>query len=340
MISVWTISSNIGPLITPLDKYEYEAHAKPVPRNIGSHNSQTKVTQSLLDQYSPEGGVLARIGDALNSQEDDIFSAYSISGRPKVLQGSPVVRKPTDVLSGNGVESFHWQLSFAENIEAMSKTVATSIYGESFSASMSNAIHRTRFLEGTVGDASLSYDACFGSSQLKSQFRQVAKVIKARDLLEAKRDVFYVEHCCYDTHDDNGPRLEMLLKHLDEAIGCFTNEVKSQGVWNNVTIVTASEFGRTLTSNGKGTDHAWGANHWLAGGDVKGGQIHGQYPSDLTEDGPLRTERGSLIPTTPWEGLWNGLAEWFGVTSENIASLLPNLANFDHNIFNASDMFE
>ena len=143
-----------------------------------------------------------------------------------------------------------------------------------------------------------------------------------------------------DTHDDNGPRLQMLLKHLDEAIGCFTNEVKSQGVWHNVTIVTASEFGRTLTSNGKGTDHAWGANHWLAGGDVKGGQIHGQYPSDLTEDGPLRTERGSLIPTTPWEGLWNGLAEWFGVTSENIASLLPNLANFDHNIFNASDMFE
>jgi uncharacterized protein (DUF1501 family) len=164
--------------------------------------------------------------------------------------------------------------------------------------------------------------------------------MKSRNGLEAKRDVFYTQHGGYDTHSDNGPTLTALLKEVDDAIGCFAVEMKSQGIWNNVTIASASEFGRTLTSNGLGTDHAWGANHFIAGGSVKGGRIHGQYPNDLTEAGILNVGRGRLIPTTPWEGMWAGLAQWFGVTSQKIASsVLPNIGNFQTNIFGAADLF-
>jgi uncharacterized protein (DUF1501 family) len=65
-------------------------------------------------------------------------------------------------------------------------------------------------------------------------------------------------------------------------------------------------------------------NHFILGGSVKGGKVHGKYPDDLTDDGKLNIGRGRLIPTTPWEGVWNGLAEWFGVNAANRNSILPN----------------
>ena len=336
--------ANIGPLIEPMNKYEFEAQSKPQPPALFAHNTQTQITQTVFAQDSSAGGVLGRIGDAINEQEgSEVFDAYSISGTPKVLEGAPGVSKPADVLSGWGVASFNDQASpYEDNIEALSKNVASSIYGETYSSSMTNAMYRMRLLDGVIGDTTLINNKCFEDlgTDIAFQLRQVARVIKSRDGLEAKRDVFYTQHGGYDTHSDNGVTLTALLKEVDDAIGCFAIEMKSQGVWDDVTVVSASEFGRTLTSNGLGTDHAWGGNHFIAGGSVKGGRIHGQFPDDLTDNGILNIGRGRLIPTMPWEGLWSGLAEWFGVTSQRIASsVLPNIGNFQENIFGADDLF-
>jgi cullin-associated NEDD8-dissociated protein 1 len=336
--------ANIGPLVMPLNKYEFEANSKPQPQALFAHNTQTQITQSVFAQDSSAGGVLGRIGDVLNQQEGaEIFDAYSISGTPKILQGAPGVSKPADVLSSWGVASFNWvSKPFQDNIEALSKNIVTSIYGETFSASMTNTIYRTQLLENVIDDVTLSNSACFVAidTDIGNQFEQVARIIKSRDGLEAKRDVFYLQHGGYDTHSDNGPALAGLLEQVDDALGCFVTEMKSQGIWNNVTVVSASEFGRTLTSNGLGTDHAWGGNHFIAGGSVRGGNIHGEFPDDLTDNGNLNIGRGRLIPSTSWEGLWNGLGEWFGVSSQNVASVLPNLPNFATNVFSATDLFE
>merc|ERR1712046_26898 len=115
---------------------------------------------------------------------------------------------------------------------------------------------------------------------------------------------------------------------VDMAIDQFTNEVKALNMWNSTTIVELSEFGRTLTSNGIGTDHAWGGNAMLIGGAVRGGVIHGQYPSDITKHGPLMLSRGRIIPTTPWESLWHGVAEWMDVHPSMMAEVVPNMVNF------------
>lgn len=328
-----------------MDKYEYEAQSKPQPPALFAHNTQTQVTQTVFAQDSSAGGVLGRIGDALNLQEGkEVFNSYSISGTPKILEGAPGLSKAADVLSGWGVSSFNdVSEPYEDSIETLSKNVASSIYGETFSSSMTNAIYRTRLLDGAIGGASLDNDACFEGlgTEIARQYQMVARIIKSRDGLESTRDAFYTEDWGYDTHDDNGATLLTRLKEVDDAIGCFVTEMKSQGVWGNVTIASASEFGRTLTSNGLGTDHAWGANTFIAGGSVKGGQIHGQFPDDLTENGILNIGRGRLIPTTPWEGMWNGVAEWFGVAADRIvSSVLPNIGNFQSNIYSASDMFE
>ncbi len=135
---------------------------------------------------------------------------------------------------------------YEANIEALSKNVATSIYGETFAASMTNTIYRTRLLEGVVGGVSLANDACFNNAgtDIAQQFQQVARIIKSRDGLQAKRDAFYVSIGGFDTHSDNGPILTDLLSQIDDSVGCFASEMKSQGIWSNVTVISASEFGR------------------------------------------------------------------------------------------------
>jgi uncharacterized protein (DUF1501 family) len=107
---------------------------------------------------------------------------------------------------------------------------------------------------------------------------------------------------------------------MNTGIQPFTTEMKAQGVWNDVTIVMVSEFARTLPGNtGAGSDHAWGGNYFIAGGEVEGKQILGSYPNILSEDGSLIFEPGIVVPTMSWDSLWNGVAQWFGITSPEVS---------------------
>ena len=106
--------------------------------------------------------------------------------------------------------------------------------------------------------------------------------------------------------------------------------MKAQGIFEDVAIVTMSDFGRTLTWNGAGTDHGWGGIHFVAGGLVRGGEVFGKYPTTIIDDTYLNIGRGRLIPTTPYEAEWQAIAQWFGIdTDEQLDDVLPNLANFD-----------
>ena len=100
-------------------------------------------------------------------------------------------------------------------------------------------------------------------------------------------------------------------------------------IWDNVALLEASDFARTLGTNGQGTDHAWGGHHIVMGGDVKGGQMLGQYPARLDEASDVNIGRNHrMLPTMPWEALWNGIALWFGASSASVPTIIPNAANF------------
>jgi cullin-associated NEDD8-dissociated protein 1 len=128
---------------------------------------------------------------------------------------------------------------------------------------------------------------------------------------------------------------------VDSALGSFMTEMKEQGRWGDVVVISVSDFARTLTSNGRGTDHGWGGIHWVAGGSVNGKQVLGKYPTTLTDESELSLGQGRLIPTTPFESVWNGIAEWFGVPGSRIRSeVLPNVDNFPASqIFTRAQMF-
>ena len=144
-------------------------------------------------------------------------------------------------------------------------------------------------------------------------------------------------HSSFDTHNLNTDT-DVKLQIVDDALKSFEEELKLQGVWDQVTIVQSSDFGRTLVSNGGGTDHGWGGNYFMLGGAVKGGQILGEYPTELSEKSPLWLKKGRMIPTTSWEMVWNGIAQWFGVDESGMDAVLPLKQNFPR-LFTGDDLF-
>lgn len=117
---------------------------------------------------------------------------------------------------------------------------------------------------------------------------------------------------------------------VNGALASLERELRDQGVWAQTTIVQLSEFGRTLTPNARGTDHAWGGHVFVAGGGVRGGQVLGRYPSSFEEAAnPHVLNKGRMVPTTPWEALWNAVGEHIGVSAEQLGGrVLPNAPNF------------
>ena len=136
-------------------------------------------------------------------------------------------------------------------------------------------------------------------------------------------------------------RLAVLIPTLDSAIGSFITQMKLQGVWEAVTLQTASEFGRTMTNNGVGTDHGWAGNHLLAGGSVRGGRLLGAFPSSLVIDASDKLQRrGLFIPTTSWEAIFNAHAQWLGVEALLLPMVLPNAGNFKGGLLTLADVFK
>ena len=114
---------------------------------------------------------------------------------------------------------------------------------------------------------------------------------------------------------------------LSRALNEFNSALGEISAQENVTTFTISDFARTLTSNGNGTDHAWGGNAMVMGGAVKGKEIYGTYPS-LALNNNLELGNGILIPTTSTDQYFAELALWFGVPKSELPTILPNIGNF------------
>ena len=119
-----------------------------------------------------------------------------------------------------------------------------------------------------------------------------------------------------------------MLKVLSDGLHAFQLALESLSIQDEVITFTASDFGRTLRSNGGGTGHAWGGNQIVMGGPVKGGHIFGSYPSLALNSVDDIGRGGRILPSTPVDGFIAETLKWFGVSKQNLCYVLPNFENF------------
>ena len=331
--------ANIGPMVQPVSRADFLGTSgvkKKFPPSLFAHNVQQLAIQNLDPTNLVSKGVLGRAITALQLASPPYKAAmYSTTGTNKMVEGG----QPLDFLDPFAGFPQYYNLNVMNaSLGNFTQLQSASAFGETFSSTLQQTIRTTETLGPRVSATTLN--VTFGTDSLSAQFRQVARLIKLRTdpLLDTERGVFLCSSGGYDTH--NTFVLDPLLSSVDRALGNLSAELKAQGVWDSTVILTVSDFGRTLTSNGQGTDHSWGGNMILAGGAVQGGNIFGKFPDSFALGNSLDLGRGRQLPTSSWEAVWNGIVDWLDVPASEKNKVLPNLKNFPSDqVFTAAQMF-
>jgi uncharacterized protein (DUF1501 family) len=178
----------------------------------------------------------------------------------------------------------------------------------------------------------------FPDTGLGRQLQMAARLIGARDALGLRRQCFFCSLGGFDTHgDDQLQRQSEAFGEIATAVAAFHAATVELGVARQATLFTASDFGRTLASNGKGTDHGWGAHQWVVGGAVRGGRVLGRF-QDLAIGGADDAGQGVWIPSTSVDQIGGELARWFGADTALVDEVFPHLAHFDRQALGLMDL--
>jgi uncharacterized protein (DUF1501 family) len=325
------VVANVGPLIVPTDRTSFANQSVPLPPKLFSHNDQQSVWQASV----PEGaqyGWGGRIGDLLAAQNTNaLFTCLSLSGNAVFLSGQQVQPFQLDVNLGSvpfaalATNSLYGSAAGANTLRSvLTRNDAHLMANEIGRVNQRSIDANTVLSVALAGAPALTPPA---GNALAAQLAMVARVISVRAALGASRQVFLVSMGGFDTHAGQDTNHAGLLSQLAGAIAWFQTTMGQLGSANDVTLFTASDFGRALLANGDGTDHGWGSHHFVIGGAVRGRQIYGTFP-DLTPNAPTDAGNGRLIPTTSVEQYAATLASWMGVDNALMPTILPNLTNF------------
>ncbi|RYG26800.1 MAG: DUF1501 domain-containing protein, partial [Burkholderiales bacterium] len=146
----------------------------------------------------------------------------------------------------------------------------------------------------------------------------------------------------FDTHDIQNTSQSPLMARLAHAMAYFDGALGNVGgvdMRDRVTTFTASDFSRTFTTNGDGTDHAWGSHQFIMGGAVRGGDVYGQFPTvgvDVSGTGGFQNPNMSgniLVPQMSVDQYAGTMARWFGLSDSQVASIFPNISNFTNRYY-------
>jgi len=163
---------------------------------------------------------------------------------------------------------------------------------------------------------------------LGQQLKAVVQTIKARGTLGMRRQTFFVQYGGWDHHDEVINSMQTQLDVVNRCLAAYWQALVEIQMTNAVTLYSASDFARTLTSNGAGSDHAWGGNQFVLGGSVLGNKVYGAYP-DLALNAPrVVTNRGAVIPDISVDQYFAELALWFGISPSQLRDVLPRINQF------------
>ncbi len=325
------VVQNVGTLVRPLTRAEYQARTKPAPMNLFSHSDQQQQWQNaspLAPLTTGWGGRIADKVQGLNSPSN-FPPTVAISGNSLQLVGAET--RPTSIngdlaLEGNdGTTVGNARQTSLQQILEFDTGVALF---QAASRVVKDAIEVARQVDAATRNTN-PLPVVFPNTSLGNQLQQVAKIIQVRSALGMRRQIFFVTQGGYDTHNDQAGNHAGLLLEMAQAMLAFYQATVALGVAEQVVTFNESDFNRTFNpNNGAGTDHAWGGHYLVMGGGVKGGDAYGRYP-ELIKQGPDDSgSRGNWIPTTSLDQYGATMASWFGVSELDMPSVFPNINNF------------
>ena len=260
-----SVLANVGPLVEPATRQDWDNRnkrgGKRFPVGIGGHNTMQKDAFSVHSGERNVKGVLGRIANVLTAEgmpeKPPLKSQlYSMDGYAQMLDGSV----PPTIVGNGGIIRFHEYATIATEMADVAEFEESSMFSETLAQSLQTAIHSTETLGQHLENTSLASGRTFPPTSLGSQLAEAAKVIQIdTENFNMERSMYFTRVGGYDTHDtvDIGD----LMRDLDTSLEAFADEMKGQNRWEGVTVVVASEFGRTLASNALGADHGWGGNY-------------------------------------------------------------------------------
>ncbi len=324
--------ANVGTLIEPIsDRSIYINNSRLRPSGLFSHSDQQIHWQTSVPQIkgAGPGGWGGRTADLLMALNENSKVSMNIS-----LNGVNVFQSGNEAFAYiSGLEGGTEMVAYRDPFEkAAVDSLLELQYKNLFTRTF--AQRTRRFIDSSIAFNEAIEPIVINTptppNRLGQRMRMVARTIAAREALGMRRQTFFVRSGGWDHHNEVINAQLVMLDEIDQAIKYLHDALTEIDALDQVVLFTASDFGRTLTSNGKGSDHAWGGNHFVMGGPVNGGQIFGQYPSlrlgsSLDSD---RRNRGRLIPTTSVDEYGSELASWLGVSGSEMDTVFPNIRNF------------
>jgi len=338
--------ANVGNLRQSTTKAEIDNKTAVLPPFLYSHNSQRKLIFNGDASTLNREGWAGRIADDWSSVNGGSVYGMNISlkGVSHLLYGQnsePLILNPNKPTEYSGITRSVYDDLLDEQHNEIFKTLYNTKRKHSFATqdvlvSDWNTAGPTLSSTNAYGEElfSLPSNATLGisnqdqmASGLLTQLSAVAKLAYIGKNSGLKRQVFYVVQGGYDTHSNQSEKHSGLLRELSLALGDLHTALKEMGMENEVTTFNISDFGRSIGNNGDGTDHAWGAHHFVMGGAVTGG-LYGTLP-DLTLDGEDdASKKGRLIPTTSMSQYLGTIVKWFGADEAMLNGLFPDRVNF------------
>lgn len=359
--------ANVGSLVEPVANTT-ELASKRLPLGLYSHSDQIQAWQTVLPQIRGNTGWASRLAERLFADvqnnggtppvNDWTFFNISLAGSDPTLMGGGANVSPYRISAGGpstpdflktsspeASAAFNTFINVAQSSlpNLLDKTlVSTQLRSRNALNTFNSVVTDSSSATARAAILAAMPDTLTDVNPVAQQLRTVAYLMAGRNVLTAKRQIFFVGLGGWDQHDNLLTDHAENLKTIDDAIGPFANALKNSSVnlWNSATLFSCSDFGRTLTSNGDGSDHGWGGNTFVVGGRVNGGMIYGRYPrlAEFTSPGvtnPLDTGRGRFIPTDSVDRYLHDILTWYGIAAGDVTGtafdstmILPNRFEF------------
>jgi len=329
------VVANVGPLMVPTTAAQARSRSVPLPSNLYSHSDQQLTWQSALADTPGRNGWAGRFLERLVAEgvTNRGYSALSLAGS-NLWQSGDRGLVPYRV-SSSGDFGFDFfdpagtdPLSVA--VSSLLRETQVDPLAHTWVQMMTRSIDNQRILSDALSASALA--TAFPGSGLGRQLQMAARLIGARHRLGLQRQCFFTSLGGFDTHgDDQLQRQNELLGELAAAMAAFQAAMAELGVEREVTLFTASDFGRTLATNGQGTDHGWGAHQWVLGGSVRGARVVGRFP-ELAVGGADDVGQGVWVPSLAVDQLAGELGRWFGADEALLDDVLPRLRQFERRI--------